>query len=148
MDNRLVVPVDTTVKVLITGADVIHSWAVPAFGVKKDGVPGRLNETWFKATKIGTFYGQCSQLCGVGHGFMPIVVDVVSKEDFNAWVQKKKPAEAAAPVAPASDTAAKNAADKNAEKPKADATGNTVQKPTTPPVTEQKKSPPEEEEKE
>ena len=90
MDNRLVVPVDTKIRVQITGADVIHSWAVPAFGVKKDAIPGRLNETWFEATKIGTFYGQCSQLCGVGHGFMPIVVEVVSKDDFNAWVNKKK----------------------------------------------------------
>jgi len=90
VDNQLVVPVDTNVRVLITGADVIHSWAVPAFGVKKDAIPGRLNETWFHANKIGTFYGQCSQLCGVGHGFMPIVVDVVSKDDFNAWIAKKK----------------------------------------------------------
>ena len=90
VDNRLVVPVDTKIRVQITGADVIHSWAVPAFGVKKDAIPGRLNETWFEATKIGTFYGQCSQLCGVGHGFMPIVVEVVSKDDFNAWVNKKK----------------------------------------------------------
>jgi len=92
VDNRLVVPVNATVRVLVTGADVIHSWSVPAFGVKRDAVPGRLNETWFKATKIGTFYGQCSQLCGVGHGFMPIVVEVVSKEDFNSWVaeQQKK----------------------------------------------------------
>jgi cytochrome c oxidase subunit 2 len=90
VDNRLVVPVDTKVRVLITAADVIHSWSVPAFGVKKDAIPGRLNETWFEATKIGTFYGQCSQLCGVGHGFMPVVVEVVSKEDFAAWVQKKK----------------------------------------------------------
>ena len=90
VDNRLVVPVNTKVRVQITGADVIHSWAVPAFGVKKDAIPGRLNETWFEATQIGTFYGQCSQLCGVGHGFMPIVVEVVSKEDFAAWLAKKK----------------------------------------------------------
>jgi len=89
VDNRVIVPVDTTVRVLVTGADVIHSWAMPAFGVKKDGVPGRLNETWFKAEKTGTFYGQCSELCGVGHGFMPIVVDVVSKEEFSAWVKKQ-----------------------------------------------------------
>lgn len=92
VDNRMVVPVDTNVRVLITGADVIHSWAVPAFGVKRDAVPGRLNESWFKATKIGTFYGQCSQLCGVGHGFMPVVVEVVSKEDYAAWVKEKQPA--------------------------------------------------------
>ena len=92
VDNALVVPVNTKIRVQITGADVIHSWAVPAFGVKKDAMPGRLNETWFEATKIGTFYGQCSQLCGVGHGFMPVAVKVVSKEDFAAWVKGKQPA--------------------------------------------------------
>lgn len=90
VDNRLVVPVDTKIRVLVTGADVIHSFAIPAFGIKRDAVPGRLNETWFEATKIGTFYGQCSELCGVGHGFMPIVVDVVSKEDFANWIANKK----------------------------------------------------------
>jgi cytochrome c oxidase subunit II len=90
VDNRVVVPVDTTVRLQLTGADVIHAWAMPAFGVKKDAMPGRLNETWFKAEKIGTFYGQCSELCGVGHGFMPIAVDVVSKEDFAKWVAKKR----------------------------------------------------------
>jgi cytochrome c oxidase subunit 2 len=118
VDNHLVVPVNTKVRVLITGADVIHSWAVPAFGVKRDAVPGRLNESWFEANTIGTFYGQCSQLCGVGHGFMPIVIDVVSKDDFNAWVKKQqKQANVSPPanspeakqeivkVAPATDTA-------------------------------------------
>jgi cytochrome c oxidase subunit II len=90
VDNRLVVPVDTKIRVLVTGADVIHAFAVPAFGIKRDAIPGRLNETWFKATKIGTFYGQCSELCGVGHGFMPIVIDVVSKEDFAKWAEAKK----------------------------------------------------------
>ena len=90
VDNRLVVPVDTGIRVQLTGADVIHAFAVPAFGVKRDAVPGRLNETWFRATKTGTFYGQCSELCGVGHGFMPIVVDVVSKEDFTKWIAAKK----------------------------------------------------------
>lgn len=90
VDNRLVVPVDTKIRVLITGADVIHAFAVPAFGIKRDAIPGRLNETWFKAEKIGTFYGQCSELCGVGHGFMPIVIDVVSKEDFAKWIGNKK----------------------------------------------------------
>lgn len=90
VDNRLVVPVDTNVRVLLTAADVIHAFAVPAFGIKKDAMPGRLNETWFKATKVGTFYGQCSELCGVGHGFMPIVVDVVSKENFATWVKTKQ----------------------------------------------------------
>src|SRR5262249_9148954 len=89
VDNIVVVPVDTNIRVLMTAADVIHAWAVPAFGVKRDAVPGRLNESWFKATKTGRFYGQCSELCGVGHGFMPIVIDVVSKDDFAAWVKEK-----------------------------------------------------------
>jgi cytochrome c oxidase subunit 2 len=90
VDNRLVVPVNTKIRVLVTGADVIHSWAVPAFGVKRDAIPGRLNETWFQAERTGTFYGQCSELCGVGHGFMPIVINVVSKEDFASWVKKQQ----------------------------------------------------------
>lgn len=90
VDNPLVVPVDTKVKVQLTGADVIHAFAVPAFGVKRDAIPGRLNETWFKATKTGIFYGQCSELCGVGHGFMPIEVHVLSKEEFAKWVAAKK----------------------------------------------------------
>jgi len=107
VDNRMVVPVNTKVRVLVTGADVIHSWAVPAFGVKKDAVPGRLNETWFEATKIGTFYGQCSQLCGVGHGFMPVVVEVVSKPDFDTWVKQQQPAPVPA-VAPAPESKDKN----------------------------------------
>lgn len=108
VDNRLVVPVDTNIKVQVTGADVIHSWAVPAFGVKKDAMPGRLNETWFRAEKTGTFYGQCSELCGVGHGFMPIVIDVVSKEEFADWVAKNRPEpeEAPAEEAPAEGAAA------------------------------------------
>ena len=88
-DNRIVVPVDTVVRVQVTAADVIHSWAVPAFGVKVDGVPGRLNETWFgPVEKEGVYYGQCSELCGIRHGFMPIAVEVVSKEKFNSWVAK------------------------------------------------------------
>lgn len=90
VDNRVVVPVDTAIRVQMASADVIHSWAVPAFGVKKDAMPGRLNETWFKADKIGVFYGQCSELCGVGHGFMPIAVQVVSKDEFAAWAKQKQ----------------------------------------------------------
>lgn len=90
VDNHVVVPVDTNVRIETTAADVIHAWAVPAFGIKKDAIPGRLNETWFKATKEGRYYGQCSELCGVGHGFMPIVVDVVSKEEFQKWVVAQK----------------------------------------------------------
>lgn len=90
VDNRVVVPVDTTVRVQVTAGDVIHSWAVPSFGVKKDAVPGRLNETWFKVEKEGVYYGQCSEICGVNHGFMPIAVEAVSKEKFAEWVAKAK----------------------------------------------------------
>lgn len=90
VDNPVVVPVNTTVRVLLTASDVIHSWSMPAFGIKMDAMPGRVNETWFKATQTGTFRGQCSQLCGIWHGFMPIVVKVVTKEEFDAWVAEKK----------------------------------------------------------
>lgn len=89
-DNVVVVPVDTTILVQITAGDVLHAWAMPAFGVKRDAVPGRLNESWFRATKTGTFYGQCSELCGIKHGFMPIEVKVVSKEEFAAWAAAAK----------------------------------------------------------
>lgn len=97
-DTALVVPVDTTVRVLITAADVLHSWTVPAFGVKVDAVPGRINETWFRATRTGTFYGQCSELCGVRHSFMPIRVEVVSRAAFDAWVAEARREYAAAPT--------------------------------------------------
>jgi cytochrome c oxidase subunit II len=100
VDNQLVVPVDTKVQVLVTAADVIHAWTVPVFGIKRDAVPGRLNEMWFTATKTGRFYGQCSELCGVGHGFMPIVVDVVSKDEFNSWVKTKQQEAGVSPSAP------------------------------------------------
>jgi len=96
-DNSVVVPVNTTVRVLVTAGDVIHNWAVPAFGIKMDGVPGRVNETWFKAEKTGTYYGMCSELCGTRHGFMPIRVDVVSKADFEGWVKKQAAANGDAP---------------------------------------------------
>ena len=89
-DNAVVVPVDTTVRVLVTAADVIHNWAMPAFGVKMDAYPGRLNETWFRANKTGMYYGQCSELCGIRHSFMPIMVKVVEKEEFTAWVEQAK----------------------------------------------------------
>jgi len=88
--NHVVVPVNKTVRILTTGADVIHSWAIPAFGVKMDAVPGRINATWFNADKIGTYYGECSELCGANHAFMPITVDVVSQADFDTWVQQAK----------------------------------------------------------
>jgi cytochrome c oxidase subunit 2 len=90
VDNRLVIPVDTVVKFLITGSDVIHSFSVPAFGMKMDAVPGRINETWVKLKELGVYYGQCSELCGVNHGFMPISVEVVSKEDFQKWLEDTK----------------------------------------------------------
>ena len=86
-DTKVVVPVDTNVRLIVTAADVIHNWAMPAFGVKMDAVPGRLNETWFNATETGIYYGQCSELCGVRHAFMPIEVHVVEKDDFDAWVK-------------------------------------------------------------
>ena len=85
-DTAMVVPVNTTVRVVVTGADVLHSWAMPAFGVKMDAVPGRLNETWFRAEQTGTYYGQCSELCGIRHAFMPIRVEVVEPEAFASWV--------------------------------------------------------------
>ena len=89
-DNPVIVPVNKVVRVEVTGADVIHAWAMPAFGVKTDAIPGRLNETWFQATKEGIYYGQCSELCGVDHGFMPIEVHVVSQEKYDAWVAEAK----------------------------------------------------------
>ena len=85
VDNPLVVPVDTTIQVLVTGADVIHSFAMPAMGLKTDGIPGRMNESWFRAEHEGIYYGQCSELCGVNHGFMPVELHVVSKEAFRIW---------------------------------------------------------------
>jgi cytochrome c oxidase subunit 2 len=92
VDNRVIVPVNTTVRIITTSSDVIHSWAVPAFGIKRDSVPGRLNETWFNVRKEGVYYGQCSELCGVRHAFMPIVVQAVSKVEFNQWLAQKKSA--------------------------------------------------------
>jgi cytochrome c oxidase subunit II len=102
VDKPLVVPVGSKVRLLITGADVIHSWWVPAFGVKKDAIPGFINEAWFKvdADKPGLYRGQCAELCGRDHGFMPVVVDVRSKEDFEAWL-KAKAAEQKQAAAPA-----------------------------------------------
>jgi cytochrome c oxidase subunit II len=85
VDNEMVVPVNTTVRLLVTGADVIHSFSMPAFGVKMDAVTGRSNETWFKAEKEGIYYGQCSQICGKDHAFMPIAIHVVSQEQYDTW---------------------------------------------------------------
>jgi cytochrome c oxidase subunit II len=98
VDNEMVVPVNKVIRVQTIGADVIHSFAVPAFGIKIDAIPGRLNETWFKATKTGMFYGQCSELCGKDHAFMPIAVKVVSDQDFAAWVEDAKKKFAANPA--------------------------------------------------
>jgi cytochrome c oxidase subunit 2 len=124
VDHPLVVPVDTKVRLLVTGADVIHSWWVPAFGVKKDAIPGFVNEAWFRvdADKPGLYRGQCAELCGRDHAFMPIVVDVRSKPDFATWLKdeaaKEKQAAAAAPgaapVAPAAAAPATAAADTTA----------------------------------
>jgi cytochrome c oxidase subunit II len=97
VDHRLVVPVDTKVRLLITADDVIHAWWVPDFGVKKDAIPGYVNEAWFKvdADKPGIYRGQCAELCGRDHGFMPIVVEVVSKKDFDAWIKAQQAAQKA-----------------------------------------------------
>ena len=88
--GRVLVPVGKVVRLITTSTDVIHSWTIPAFGVKMDAVPGRLNEAWFKPEREGVFYGQCSELCGARHAFMPIAVEVVSQERFDAWVAQKK----------------------------------------------------------
>jgi cytochrome c oxidase subunit 2 len=90
VDNEMVVPVNKVIRVQTTGADVIHAFALPAFGVKIDAIPGRLNETWFKATKTGMFYGQCSELCGKDHAFMPIAIRVVNDQEFASWVETAK----------------------------------------------------------
>ena len=90
VDNPVVLPVETNIKILVTGNDVIHSWAVPALGIKIDAIPGRLNETWVRIDKPGVYYGQCSEICGKDHSFMPIEIHAVSKEEFQAWVEKAK----------------------------------------------------------
>lgn len=90
VDNEMVVPVNKVIRVQTTGADVIHAFALPAFGVKIDAIPGRLNETWFKATKTGMYYGQCSELCGKDHAFMPIAIRVVNDQEFASWVEAAK----------------------------------------------------------
>ncbi|MDD5029237.1 MAG: cytochrome c oxidase subunit II [Rhodoferax sp.] len=108
VDNPLVLPVGKKVRFITTSNDVIHSWWVPAFGVKRDAVPGFLREFWATVEKTGTYRGQCSELCGKEHGFMPVVVNVVSQEEFATWLASKKPvatAAAAAPAVPASATA-------------------------------------------
>jgi cytochrome c oxidase subunit 2 len=86
----MVVPVNKIVKLQVTAADVLHAFALPSFGMKLDAIPGRLNETWFKAEREGTYYGQCSELCGNGHPYMPIVIRVVSEADYTAWLAEAK----------------------------------------------------------
>ncbi|MFV0475374.1 MAG: cytochrome c oxidase subunit II [Pikeienuella sp.] len=92
-DNAVVVPVNADIHVLVTGADVIHSWAVPAFGVKVDAVPGRMNDLWFNADRVGTYFGQCSELCGKDHSYMPIVVKVVTQAEYDAWLEETRTAQ-------------------------------------------------------
>jgi len=120
-DKAMVVPVNQVVRVQVTGADVIHAFALPAFGLKIDAIPGRLNETWFKAEKVGVYYGQCSELCGVDHSNMPIEIQVVTQAQFDAWVKEKvaPPAPAAAPAAPAEGAAPAAAAATPASAPAA-----------------------------
>ena len=93
----MVVPVNKIVRMQVTAEGIIHSFAVPSFGIKIDAIPGRLNETWFKATREGMFYGQCSELCGRNHAFMPIAVRVVSEQEFAAWIEQAKKKYAASP---------------------------------------------------
>ena len=90
VDNPLVVPVDTNIRVLITGIDVMHSWFVPSFGVQFYAMPGRVNETWMRVEHPGTFYGECNQICGINHAFMPIKVVAVSKPEFEHWLGDAK----------------------------------------------------------
>ena len=106
VDNEMVVPVNKTVRVITTGSDVIHSFAVPSFGIKIDAVPGRINETWFTATREGIYYGQCSELCGKDHAFMPIAVRAVSEQAFSAWVEEAKKKYARDEAPPATTVAA------------------------------------------
>jgi cytochrome c oxidase subunit II len=106
VDNDMVVPVNKTVHVIVTGADVIHAFAVPSFGIKIDAIPGRINETWFKATREGVYHGQCSELCGKDHAFMPITVRVVSEQAFAAWVEDAKKKYARDEMLPATNVAA------------------------------------------
>lgn len=100
VDEEVVLPVDTTIRIIVSADDVIHSWAVPALGLKTDAVPGRLNETWVRIEREGVYYGQCTELCGINHGFMPVAVRAVSKQDFAAWVERAREEFAAADGTP------------------------------------------------
>ena len=101
VDNPVYLPVNKNIRILFTSSDVLHAWALPAAGIKLDNVPGRINETWMRIEKEGVYYGQCSELCGTGHGYMPIEVHAVSQEDFDAWVEKAREEYANAGDAPA-----------------------------------------------
>jgi cytochrome c oxidase subunit 2 len=90
VDNEIVLPVNEVIRVQVTAADVLHSFAMPSFGIKRDAVPGRLNETWFKATREGIYYGQCSELCGTNHAFMPAAIRIVSKDRYAQWLDEAK----------------------------------------------------------
>ncbi|MEO0823676.1 MAG: cytochrome c oxidase subunit II, partial [Pseudomonadota bacterium] len=105
-DTKMVVPVDTNVHLLVTGADVIHNFAMPSFGLKTDAIPGRLNEAWFRAEETGVFFGQCSELCGINHAYMPITIEVVSKENYEAWVAEQVAAREGGVSVAATDEAA------------------------------------------
>jgi len=109
-DTPLLVPVDTVVRVLVTSNDVIHSFAVPAFGIKEDAIMGRVNDTWFNADREGVFYGQCSELCGINHAYMPVEIHVVSRPEFEAWVAAQGGAFPTAEVEPAPSAAPAEAA--------------------------------------
>lgn len=106
VNNDLVVPVNKVVRVQVIGGDVIHSFSVPSFGIKVDAIPGRLNETWFQATREGMYYGQCSELCGMNHSFMPIAVRVVSEQEFDAWIEEAKKKYAQGLLSGSTETAA------------------------------------------
>ncbi|MFN7882425.1 MAG: cytochrome c oxidase subunit II, partial [bacterium] len=107
VDNPLVVPVGQKIRVITTANDVIHAFAVPAFGIKQDAIPGFVRDTWFRAEKTGDFYGQCQELCGKEHAYMPIHVKVLSQEDYSAWVKSKQETKTAA-VSAADPAAAKS----------------------------------------
>ena len=110
VDNRLVVPVDSKIRILLTSSDVIHAWWVPEFGMKKDAYPGFVNELWFRADKPGIYRGQCAELCGYDHAFMPVVVEVKSKEDFATWLEAQQAGEVPAAQPAAADPQPDNAA--------------------------------------
>ena len=120
-DNALLVPTDTTVRVLVTSNDVIHSFAVPSFGIKEDAIQGRVNETWFNVDRPGVYYGQCSELCGMNHAFMPVEVHAVPRAEFDAWVAANGGTVASAEAAPPSDGTPGTATDAPAAEPSAPA---------------------------